>query len=127
MSQVYVNQQYIPHEVINAIFEWTGIRLSYQWTSSSGLALQMICGYFLGFMMCLGLSSLFLISNYTESHIFPFMLYIIFSSIFYTLEYVWASIYHPDTLNVSAFILFAHSREFSFYSMFDYKSIIQYY
>lgn len=110
----YVNTQYIPSELISAIYQFTGIQLSYQWTSSQGLALQMICGYFLGFMMCLGISSLFIISKYNESYIFPFILYIIFSSLFYTLEYIWSSLYHPNTLNVSAFILFNHSKAFYF-------------
>lgn len=106
------NTQYIPASVINAIYNATGISLSYQWTSSQGLALQMICGYFLGCMMCLGLCSLLLIPKYSESYVFPFILYIICSSLFYTLEFVWHSLYHPATLNISAFILFNHSNEF---------------
>lgn len=113
MSQT-INTQYIPSWMINNIYNLTGIQLTYQWTSSSGLALQMICGYFLGFMMCLGLCSLLIISKYNKSYIFPLILYIIFSSLFYLIEYIWHSLYHPNNLNISAFILFNHSKEFYF-------------
>ena len=106
------NFQYVSSSIINAVYNTTGISLSYQWTNSQGLALQMICGYFLGFMMCLGLCSLFLIPNYSESYIFPLVLYAICSSLFYTMEFVWHSLYHPNTLNISAFIIFNHSSAF---------------
>ena len=104
--------QYIPSSIVNTLRQTTGIQLTHQWTSSNGLALHMACGYFLGFCMCLGLAPLLLIRDYAYSHIVPLAIYIVCSSLFYSLEYLWHSLYHPHTLDISAFILFNHNGPF---------------
>eukprot|EP01084_Bolivina_argentea_P183656 316873_1 len=110
-----------------------GIPSNLQFSSSKGLAKNMLGGYTIG--IAFGMSSLSIINsvihpltnakfsnNYKESillllsniksNMSPFSLFIFNSCIFYTMEYIWAALFHPKDVSFSSFMLYDHSNEF---------------
>lgn len=93
------------------------IKNNYSFTTHRGLALNAIGGFGLGVAFCSGLFLFFIgfvSNNYSilSSSLILFSLYIIFSSLFYFMEYIWHAIFHPETLDLTAYIVYTHSKHF---------------
>ena len=98
-----------------------GIPSNLQFQSSKGLARNMLGGYCIG--IAFGMSSLSIFNSIYQcenksslssiiSCLSPFSLYTFNSCIFYTMEYLWAAIFHPKDVSFNSFMLYNHSNEF---------------
>lgn len=97
-----------------------GIPSNLQFSSTKGLAKNMLGGLCIG--IGFGISSLSIFNSIIASNkdslksviqsMSPWSLYVFNSCIFYTMEYLWAAIFHPKDVSFSSFMLYNHSNEF---------------
>eukprot|EP01083_Nonionella_stella_P082976 229245_1 len=97
-----------------------GIPSNLQFTSSKGLAKNMLGGYAIG--LAAGIASLSITNSIINSNktslssviasVSPWSVFVASSCVFYTMEYVWAALFHPDEVSFDSFMLFNHSNEF---------------
>ena len=97
-----------------------GIPSNLQFSSSKGLAKNMLGGYAIGIAFGISAYSILqsIISSNKESvssiirSITPWSLYVCSSCVFYTLEYLWSAIFHPKDVSFDSFMVFNHSNSF---------------
>lgn len=107
-----------------------GIPSNLQFSSTRGLARNMLGGYAIGIAFGMSTLSIFnsiydamaqhqhdpdshaLTASLMMNNISPWSLYVLNSCIFYTLEYLWAGVFQPNDLSVSSFMLYDHSNAF---------------